>query len=75
MRLRNHRRKFQRLIPIQKGILRFSRQHTIFPKKIDRTLEHCTPAWLDDILVVTPGDRKDHKKTFFVVLRKLENAG
>ena len=48
---------------------------TIFQKKIDRTLEYCTPAWLDDIIVVTRGDRKDHEKKLFDVLKKLENAG
>ena len=30
--------------------------------------------WLDDIIVVTWGDRKDHEKKLFDVLRKLENA-
>ena len=35
---------------------------TVFQEEIDRTLEDCTPAWLDDIIVVTRGDRKDHEK-------------
>ena len=48
---------------------------TIFQEKIYRTLEYCIPAWLDDIIVVTRGDRKDHEKKMFDVLRKLENAG
>ena len=30
---------------------------TIFQEKIDRTLEYSTPAWLDDIIVVTRGER------------------
>ena len=38
-------------------------------------MEYCTPAWLDDIIVVTRGDRKDHEKKLFDVLKKLENAG
>ena len=48
---------------------------TIFQEIIDRTLEYRTPAWLDDIIVVKQGDRKDHGKKLFDVLRKLENAG
>ena len=52
-----------------KNILRFSLE------KIDRILEHCTPAWLDDIIVVTQGDRKDYETELSDVLRKLENAG
>ena len=42
--------------------------------EIDRILEYCTPAWLGDIIVVTRGDRKDHEKKLFKVLKKLENA-
>ena len=38
-------------------------------------MEFCTPAWLDDTIVVTRGDRKDHEKKLFDVLKKLENAG
>ena len=38
-------------------------------------MEYCTPAWLDDIIVVTRGDRKDHEKKLFDVLRNLENTG
>ena len=47
---------------------------TIFQEKIDRTLEHCTPAWLGDIIVVTRGSRQDHEKKLFDVLIKLEKA-
>ena len=32
---------------------------TMFQEKIDRTLEYCTPAWLDDIFVVTSGNKQD----------------
>ena len=48
---------------------------TIFQEKIDRTLEYSTPAWLDDIIVVTRGSRKEHEKKLFEILKKLENAG
>ena len=48
---------------------------TIFQEKIDRTLEYCTPAWLDDIIVVTRGNKLDHEKKLFDILIKLETAG
>ena len=48
---------------------------TIFQEKIDRTLEYCTPAWLDDIIVVTRGNKQDHEKKLFDILNKLEKAG
>ena len=48
---------------------------TKFPEKINRTLEYSTLAWLDDIIVVTRGDRKEHEKKLFDILGKLENAG
>ena len=34
---------------------------TTFQEKIDRTLEYLTPAWLDDIIVVTRGNREDRE--------------
>ena len=48
---------------------------TIFQEKIDRTLEYCTPVWLDDIIVVTRENKQDHEKKLFDVLNKLEKAG
>ena len=59
----------------KKGFYGLADIPTIFEEKIDRTLEYCTPAWLDDTIVVTRGDRKDHEKKMFDVLKKLENAG
>ena len=38
-------------------------------------MEYSTPAWLDDIIVVTRGDRKEHENKLFDVLKKLEDAG
>ena len=59
----------------KKGFYGLADIPTIFQEKIDRTLEYCPPAWLDVFIVVTRGDRKDHEKKLFDVLRKLENAG
>ena len=38
-------------------------------------MEYPTPAWLDDTKVETRGDRKEHEKKLFDVLKKLENTG
>ena len=48
---------------------------TLFQGKIDRTLEYSTPAWLDDIIVVTRSGQKEHENKLFDVLKKLEDAG
>ena len=59
----------------KKGFYGLADVPTMFQRKIDRTLEYCTPAWLDDIIVVTRGSRQDHEKKLFDVLNKLEKAG
>ena len=46
---------------------------TIFQEKIDRTLGHQTPVWLDDIIIVTRGTKKEHTRKLYSVLSKLEN--
>ena len=48
---------------------------TIFHEKIDRTLGHETPVWLDDIIVVTRGTKEKHTQKLESVLTKLENEG
>ena len=48
---------------------------TIIQEKIDRTLGYCTPAWLDDLIIVTRGSKEDHERKLFDVLSKLEKAG
>ena len=37
---------------------------TIFQEKIDQTLEYSTSAWLDDITVVTRGNKQEHEKNY-----------
>ena len=59
----------------KKGFYGLADIPTIFQEKIDRILEYCTPAWLDDIIVVTRGSKQDHEKKLFDVLNKLEKAG
>ena len=48
---------------------------TIFQEKIDRTLSHQTPVWLDDIIIVTRGTKEEHTRKLYSVLSKLENEG
>ena len=67
--------KFSGYYRFRKGFYGLADIPTIFQEKIDRTLEYTTPAWLDDIIVVTRGNREDHEKKLFDVLKKLENAG
>ena len=59
----------------KKGFYGLADIPTIFQEKIDRTLEYCTPAWLDDIIVVTRGNKQDHEKKQFDILIKVEKAG
>ena len=58
-----------------KGFYGLADLPTIFPENIDKTLENKHRAWLDDILVVTKGTKKQHKRELIDVLTKLENAG
>ena len=58
----------------KKGFYGLADIATIFLEKIDRTLEYSTPAWLDDIIVVTRGKKQEHEKKLFDVLSKLQKA-
>ena len=42
---------------------------TIFQEKIDRTLNFETPAWLDDIIIVTRGTKEKHVEEVEKVLK------
>ena len=67
--------KFSGYYRFKKGFYGLADIPTIFHEKIDRTLEYSTPAWLDDIIVVTRGSRQEHENKLFDVLSKLEKAG
>ena len=67
--------KFSGYYRFKKGFYGLANIPTIFQEKIDRTLEYCTLAWLDDMFVVTQGSRQDLEKKLFDVLTKLEKAG
>ena len=67
--------KFSGYYRFKKGFYGLADIPTIFQEKIDRTLEYSTPAWLDDIIVVTRGNKQEHEKKLFDVLSKLEKVG
>ena len=66
--------KFSGYYRFKKGFYGIADIPTIFREKIDRTLKYSTPAWLEDIIVVTRGDRKEHEKKLFDVIKKVEDA-
>ena len=48
---------------------------TIFQERIDTTLEHKHPAWLDDIIIVTKGNLEKHEIEVRETMTKVEKAG
>ena len=56
---------FSRFYRIKKTFYGLADIPTIIQEKIDRTLGYCTPAWLDDIKVVTRRNNHDHEKKTF----------
>ena len=68
-------RNFSGYYRFKKGFYGLADIPTIFHEKNDRTLKYSTLAWLDDIIVVTQGDRKEHEKKLFDILGKMEEAG
>ena len=67
--------KFSGYDRFEKGFCGLADIPTIFQEKTDRALEYSIPALLDDIIVVTRGNKQEHKKKLFDVLSKLEKAG
>ncbi len=47
----------------------------IFPTKIDKALNYQTPAWQDDIIVVTRGSAPEHEAELAQIPTKLEEYG
>ena len=58
-----------------KGFYRPADIPTIFQEKMDRTLGHQIPVWLDDIIIVTRGTKEEHTRNLYSLLTKLENDG
>ena len=55
-------------------ILRSIRHPDNIPRKIDRTLNYQISVWLDDIIIVTRGDKEKHREKLFTMLEKLLEA-
>ena len=58
-----------------KGFYGLAELPAIFQEKIDRTLKYKTPVWLDDIIIVTRGNKTDHIKQVEETLQELQDAG
>ena len=59
----------------KKGFTDFSTYPQYFKKKLTERSDTVLPARLDDIILVTRGNKQGHKKKLFDVLNKLEKAG
>ena len=60
---------------LKKGFYGLSVMPTIFQEIIDKTLEYQTPAWQDDIIILTRSTPEEHLAEVSKVLRKFKNAG
>ncbi len=47
----------------------------VFQAKIDQVLKNLTPAWQDDIIVVTRGTDAENDAELYAVLKRLEDHG
>ena len=59
----------------EKGFYGLADMPPAFQQNIDRTLNHETPAWLDDILIVTRGSTDEHQSAVEKVMNRLETNG
>ena len=69
-----NRGKFSGYYRFKKGYYGLADIPTTFQEKNDRSIEYSTPACLDNIIIVTRGDRTEQVKKLFDVLKKLEDA-
>ena len=67
--------KFTGYYKFLKGFYGLADIPTVFQEKIDKTLQNKHPAWLDDILIVTKGNKEQHKLELMETLTRLEKEG
>ena len=67
--------KYTEFYRFLKGFYGLSDLPTIFQEKMDRTLKFKTPAWIDDIIIVTRGEKSEHIKRVEETLTELQDAG
>ena len=58
-----------------KGFYGLADMPPIFQQNIDKTLKHETPAWLDDIIIVTRGTANKHQSEIEKTMTRLEENG
>ena len=56
-------RRFYRILRFLKGFYGLADTPTIFQERINTTLEHKHPTWLDDIIIATKGNRDKHERS------------
>ncbi len=59
----------------KKGFYGLPDMPVVFQTKIDQVLNNLTPAWQDDVIVVTRGTDVEHEAELFAVLKQLEDHG
>ena len=59
----------------KKGFYGLADMPVIFQENIDRVLNNQTPAWQDDVLIVTRGVAHEHFNDINNILKALEDAG
>ena len=60
---------------IKKGFYELTDIPVVFQTNIDKVLNNLTPAWQDDIIVVTRGTDAEHATELHAVLKSLEDHG
>ena len=54
--------KIEWILRVRKGFFGLANITNFFQEKIERTLDYSTPAWLDDLIVITKEDRENLEK-------------
>ena len=67
--------KFSGYYQFRKGFYGLADIPTKFQEKNDRTFEYSTPACLDDIIIVTRGNKQEHEKKLFDILNNVGKTG
>ena len=73
--IHRNRRRLSRYCCFLKGFHGMADIPTIFQERIDTTLEHKHPTWLDDIIIVTKGSIEEHEMEIRETMKQLEQSG
>ena len=75
MHFHRYWRRVHRILPFLKRILRTGRYLNNLPRTDRQNFGHKSPAWLDDIIIITKGDIKKHVREVCETMKKLVNTG